>query len=700
MKEIIPTLLQEVSRRDLVMKSRLQSRPRFQKRLNYQVTNFRGVDLEQLFENDYFVFSTPIGNYICTIAFPGVFTELKNVVRSTGGDPTKITLQMVIRALRIAFDATDDVKVRCSCADFCLHPSTQIKLLEGKSLSVEELYKEFLSGRTDLWVYSIDNESHDFRPGHISDVWISGYTDEFIKVTLDNGEVILTTPDHRYMLCDGSYLEAKYLTKGQSLMPLYFQKSCATGGYETVKFNSRPRGYNSVYKEVAKYELQDEVVEAKSRSGEEVISIHHINYNKSDNRPENLKLMGRCEHLKFHSTLLSDRRKSDPEFDRKLREAARRNCYRLNRNPTPALIESRVRSGKINSSKINLDPEKRKYATEKARESKRKWWSQVHLLSEADKLKVLKRFKFTEERRKVLSQSQKRVWASYTEEEKSKRDQDNAIRLNGKNGEKSSKRMRDYWKFLKESQQDVYLERCRISSERLKEKWRSDPQAFAKGRARNVLKFIASNQYEMTEENYFKYKPRNAPRPTKYWSSFSEMVRDLGFGDYNHSVISVEVVKLTDLVPVYDLTVDRYENFLVSAGVVLHNCYRFMYWADRNGYLYGPPTPGTQAPPDIRNPNNSIGSACKHLDLLLSNKQWLVKAASVVNAFIKAYPDKASMYLYDTYSAPIRDDEVEDEYEEDEIEISSPETDRFEVEIDDDDENDDLIGDDLIGEEE
>lgn len=389
MKEIIPTSLQEVSRRDLVMKSRLQSRPRFQKRLNYQVTNFRGVDLEQLFENDYFVFSTPIGNYICTIAFPGVFTELKNVVRSTGGDPTKITLQMVIRALRIAFDATDEVKVRCSCADFCLHPSTQIKLLEGKSLSVEELYKEFLSGRTDLWVYSIDNESHDFRPGHISDVWISGYTDKFIKVTLDNGEVILTTPDHRYMLRDGSYLEAKYLTKGQSLM-----------------------------------------------------------------------------------------------------------------------------------------------------------------------------------------------------------------------------------------------------------------------------------------------------------------------ADYNHSVISVEVIKLTNLVPVYDLTVDRYKNFLVSAGVVLHNCYRFMYWADRNGYLYGPPTPGTQAPPDIRNPNNSIGSTCKHLDLLLSNKQWLVKAASVVNAFIKAYPDKASMYLYDTYSAPIRDDEVEDEYEEDEVEVSSPETDRFEVEIDDDDENDDLIGDDLIGEEE
>lgn len=108
----------EVSRKDLVLKSRTQSKTRFNKRLNYQVSNFRGVDLQQMFENDYFVFNTPIKDYVCTIAFPGVFTSLKQVVRSTAGDPSRINLQMVIRALRIAFDATDDVKVNCTCADW------------------------------------------------------------------------------------------------------------------------------------------------------------------------------------------------------------------------------------------------------------------------------------------------------------------------------------------------------------------------------------------------------------------------------------------------------------------------------------------------------------------------------------------------------------------------------------------------------
>lgn len=112
-----PCLL-EASRRDLVTKSRQGSKKRFKKRLNYQVSNFRGVDLKKLFESDYFVFQTPINDYVCTIAFPGVLTQLREVMKVTNGDARKVNLQLVIKALRRAFDATDDVKVRCTCADF------------------------------------------------------------------------------------------------------------------------------------------------------------------------------------------------------------------------------------------------------------------------------------------------------------------------------------------------------------------------------------------------------------------------------------------------------------------------------------------------------------------------------------------------------------------------------------------------------
>ena len=110
--------LLETSRRDLISQSRRGSKKRYNKRINYQVSNFKGVDLAQLFENDYFVFKTPINDYECVVAFPEVLDELKKAVKPTNGDANKVTYQMVLKALRASFDKTDDVKVRCSCADF------------------------------------------------------------------------------------------------------------------------------------------------------------------------------------------------------------------------------------------------------------------------------------------------------------------------------------------------------------------------------------------------------------------------------------------------------------------------------------------------------------------------------------------------------------------------------------------------------
>lgn len=80
----------------------------------------------------------------------------------------------------------------------------------------------------------------------------------------------------------------------------------------------------------------------------------------------------------------------------------------------------------------------------------------------------------------------------------------------------------------------------------------------------------------------------------------------------------------------------------VDAEDILVDCtcpdfvYRFAYWATKYGYKYGKPE---NRPAKITNPNDSIGSMCKHLTALLSNKKWLVKVASIINEFIKAYPD-------------------------------------------------------------
>ncbi len=47
----------------------------------------------------------------------------------------------------------------------------------------------------------------------------TGVNREVWKVTLDNGEIIKSTPNHRFMLRDGNYKELKDLKLGESLMP-------------------------------------------------------------------------------------------------------------------------------------------------------------------------------------------------------------------------------------------------------------------------------------------------------------------------------------------------------------------------------------------------------------------------------------------------------------------------------------------------
>lgn len=86
----------------------------------------------------------------------------------------------------------------------------------------------------------------------------------------------------------------------------------------------------------------------------------------------------------------------------------------------------------------------------------------------------------------------------------------------------------------------------------------------------------------------------------------------------------------------------------VDAEDILVDCtcpdfrYRFAYWATKYGYKYGKPE---NRPANITNPDDKIGSFCKHLTALLANKKWLVKVASVINEFVKAYPNEVQDFL-------------------------------------------------------
>ena len=59
--------------------------------------------------------------------------------------------------------------------------------------------------------------------------------------------------------------------------------------------------------------------------------------------------------------------------------------------------------------------------------------------------------------------------------------------------------------------------------------------------------------------------------------------------------------------------------------------YRFDYWCTIQDYNSGKPQ---LEPTDETNPGDSLGAACKHVNLVLSNLFWLMKVASVINNYI------------------------------------------------------------------
>lgn len=88
--------------------------------------------------------------------------------------------------------------------------------------------------------------------------------------------------------------------------------------------------------------------------------------------------------------------------------------------------------------------------------------------------------------------------------------------------------------------------------------------------------------------------------------------------------------------------------------------YRFSYQATENKYNSGEPQ---MIPANITNPNDSLGSGCKHTLLVLANHSWIIKTASVIFNYINYMKSKMpKSYANIIYPAIYRKD-YEDDYQ-------------------------------------
>jgi len=101
----------------------------------------------------------------------------------------------------------------------CFSGDTKVALTDGRNLSFKNLIKEEKKGKKN-YCYTI-NKNGSVKIEQIRNVRKTKKNTQVIKVILDNNEEIICTPDHKFMLRDGSYKMANDLTLNDSLMPLY-----------------------------------------------------------------------------------------------------------------------------------------------------------------------------------------------------------------------------------------------------------------------------------------------------------------------------------------------------------------------------------------------------------------------------------------------------------------------------------------------
>lgn len=182
----------------------------------------------------------------------------------------------------------------CFSCTYCLSGDTKISLLNGKEEKIEDLAK---SGEL-FWVYSL-NKSNNVVPG-LATAFPTRAVNEVCVVTLDNGEKVRCTLDHKFMLRDGTYREAKYLKQNDSLMPLY-KRVCETNprfnGKYLEFYNPGTNNWSLVHSMVAWSVLGG--YNGKTRQ-----VCHHKNVrdpeNRSNNDPENLEMMTELSHIRLH----------------------------------------------------------------------------------------------------------------------------------------------------------------------------------------------------------------------------------------------------------------------------------------------------------------------------------------------------------------------------------------------------------------
>ncbi|MEH2059281.1 MAG: DNA topoisomerase (ATP-hydrolyzing) subunit B [Nostoc sp.] len=435
----------------------------------------------------------------------------------------------------------------------CFHGDTLVALVDGRSLSFKEIVAEQAMGK-EHFCYTIRDDG-TIGVERIINPRMTKANAEVMKVTLDNGETIICTPDHRFMLRDRSYKSAASLTSDDSLMPLYRQISDRTkpgitiNGYEMVW---SPRSDSWLFthliadwynRSLDVYQLQD---------GEH---CHHLDFNKHNNNPTNLHRLSAEAHLAIHRAHIEQtlHRQDVIEKSRKTRQS---NEFRA--KMSQRMQQPQTRQILSQQAKAQWEDEAYKaYMTGK--------WREFYDNNET----------YRQQNREHLNQAQQNYW----------NDETNCIAQAQKvrNYFANNPQARETYSVVAKQQwQDEALLAWR--REKTQEQW--TPEFRAKRQAAlqqtyyrktiAALKQIEVEQGVLDLNAYQAYRLQTRDKSLLKFDTFcdryfegNQALAGEAVANYNHRIVSIE--HLEEQVDVYDIEVPHTHNFALASGVFVHN---------------------------------------------------------------------------------------------------------------------------------
>ena len=434
----------------------------------------------------------------------------------------------------------------------CFLGSTKIALADGRNLTFIDLVEEEKRGKKN-YCYTVTTDGK-INIAPIKNPRLTKNGASVIKIILDNNKEITCTPEHLFMLRDGTYKMAKNLSINDSLMPLRRKlskigKGVTIKGYEMVY---RPYNNKWIYTHILSdlYNLEN-----KNYTTDGGSNRHHIDFNKLNNNPDNIKRLTREKHMKLHAEMI-EMTLLTPETKRK------------------SVAAHKTKKYKEKIIKIMSTPKMRKMLSERA---KKQWENEEY--KDYMKGKFLEFYKtnakYRKENNKLLNQEQKKYWSK----EENKKTQAEKVKQFFVNNPE----YRIYYHNLAQKQwSDSNLLKWR--AEKTKKQWTDDFREKRKvaynqtylNKGLKVLHdiYLKSNKIDAIEYDNIRKKTndksliRLSTIKERFFDSDESKLKEAVL-NYNHRI--KKIINLKKKVDVYDLEVEGTHNFALASGIFVHN---------------------------------------------------------------------------------------------------------------------------------